>query len=146
MTPTTQTPAAQVLPIETIELFNDSLERCTSQAGFFELFYLKFITSSDDVGSKFKHTDFSRQRRALKLSLFLLMMAAQGKPEGNTHLERIAKSHDREHMDIAPHLYDFWLASLLQTVAELDSEYNADVEKAWRDMLAYGIEFMRSRY
>lgn len=136
----------QVLPIRTIELFNDSLERCNLTQGFFERFYAIFTGASEEVTEKFKHTDFTKQRRALKLSLFLLMMAAQGKPEGNAHLQRIATEHDREHMNIGPHLYDIWLSALLRTVAELDPEYNEEVAQAWRDMLAYGIEFMRSRY
>ena len=51
------------------ELFNDSLERCTSDRRFLERFYELFIASSPEAAAKFAHTDFRVQKAALKVSL-----------------------------------------------------------------------------
>jgi hypothetical protein len=78
-----------------IELFNDSLERCLSRPGFLDRFYELFLDSSDEVREKFRHTDFQKQKRMLKGSLYMIMAAAEEKPEGFVHLERIARMHNR---------------------------------------------------
>ncbi len=57
-----------------IELFNDSLERCTRHSGFLDRFYELFLTSSADVAQKFTHTDFKKQKRALRISLYMMML------------------------------------------------------------------------
>jgi len=129
------------------ELFNDSYERCLSQPGFLERFYEIFMASSEEVAAKFARTDFTRQRRLLKWSLYMLMCAAGTPlPEVTTHLERISEVHSRGHMDIKPEFYDLWLDSLLQAVREFDPMLNEDIEAAWRQVLDYGIQFMKSKY
>ncbi len=129
-----------------IELFNDSLERCTARHDFLDLFYQTFLACSQEVAEKFEHTDFDTQKRLLKASLYIMMLAAMGKPEARTHLERIAEVHDRNHHDIRPELYDLWLDCLLRTVKDFDSGFNASTERAWRAMMASGISLMKSRY
>jgi len=129
------------------ELFNDSYERCLRQPGFLERFYEIFMASSEEVAAKFARTDFTRQRRLLKWSLYMLMCAASTPlPEVTTHLERISEVHSRGHMDIKPEFYDLWLDSLLQAVREFDPMLNEDIEAAWRQVLDYGIQFMKSKY
>ena len=100
------------------ELFNDSLERCTSDRRFLERFYELFIASS----------------------------AEEGKPEGNVHLERIAARHSRNALDIGPHLYDQWLECLIQAARECDPLFGGETEQAWRRVMRVGIEFLKSRY
>jgi hemoglobin-like flavoprotein len=129
-----------------IALFNDSLERCTARHDFLDRFYETFLASSKEVAEKFKHTDFKTQKMLLKASLYIMMLAAMGKPEAHTHLERIAEVHDRNHYDIRPQLYDLWLDCLVRTVKDFDPEFNADTERAWRNMMTPGIAFMTSRY
>jgi hemoglobin-like flavoprotein len=131
---------------EEIGLFNDSLERCTTSADFLDYFYRTFIASSTEVAEKFKHTDFKRQKIMLRTSLYMMMLAAMGKPEAQEHLQRIARVHGRASHDIRPALYDLWLDCLIQAVERFDPAFNQDTENAWRAMMKPGIDFMKSRY
>ena len=128
------------------EIFNDSLERCTQRADFIDRFYETFLASSGEVRKKFENTDFRRQRRMLRSSLFLMILACEGMPEGIQHLERIAELHSKQQKDIPPHLYDLWANCLLQTVRECDPRYNERTEKAWRSMMKIGMDVMIARY
>jgi hemoglobin-like flavoprotein len=128
------------------ELFNDSYERCMRRPGFLERFYEIFIASSEEVAAKFAHTDFRKQRKLLKVSLYMLMSASDPPPEVTAHLERIAELHSRRHLDIKPELYDLWLGCLLQAMSEFDPSFDKDIEAAWRNVLTPGIQVMKSRY
>jgi hemoglobin-like flavoprotein len=129
-----------------LALFNDSLTRCTSQPLFLERFYAVFVSSSEEVRHKFGQTDFPKQRRLLQASFYMVMLEADGKPEGSVHFERIADLHSQRHLDISPHLYDLWLACLLQAVREYDPQWTPEIESLWRRMMAHGIAFMKARY
>jgi hemoglobin-like flavoprotein len=102
------------------ELFNDSLERCSGGRRFLDRFYELFATSSVDVAAKFANTDFHVQKRAVRVSFYMIMSAIEQKPEGHVHLERIAARHSRKGLDIRPQLYDQWLECLIQAVRECD--------------------------
>ena len=129
-----------------IALFNESLERCTARQDFLDRFYQTFLASSKEVDEKFKHTDFKTQKKLLKASLYIMMLAATGKPEARAQLERIAEIHDRNHHDIRPELYYLWLDCLVRTAKEFDPGFNANTERAWCAMMASGIALMKSRY
>ena len=129
-----------------LALFNDSLTRCTSQPLFLERFYALFVSSSDEVRHKFRQTDFQKQRRLLQASFYMVMLQADGKPEGAVHFERIADLHSQRHLDIPPPLYDLWLDCLMQAVREYDPEWMPETESLWRRMMAHGIAFMKARY
>src|SRR5215203_2137433 len=128
--------------IRTIELFNDSLERCVQHPEFISRFYEIFLNSDPAIAEKFKNTDFHRQKRMLKASLYLLIFVAEGKEEGFAHMKRITELHGHGQLGIPAFMYDLWLASLLKAVGEFDLGYNPDVEAAWREMLSQGIEYM----
>ena len=128
-----------------VELFNDSIERCSSRPDFLHRFYTLFIASSKTVAKKFEHTDLRKQARVLKTSLYIMMLA-NGESEQVAHLERIAKRHSRAELDIRPELYDLWLDQLVQAVKEFDPMFDAETETAWRRVLQPGIDYMKSRY
>lgn len=128
-----------------VELFNDSIERCSGKPDFLRRFYDLFLASSDTVARKFEHTDLRKQARLLKTSLYILMLAS-GESERIAHLERLARLHSRTGLDIQPELYDLWLDRLVQAVAEFDPLFDAEIETAWRRVLQPGIEYMKSRY
>ena len=128
------------------ELFNDSLERCTSGRRFLDRFYELFVASSAEVAAKFATTDFRVQKAALKVSLYMIMASIERKPEGTVHLERIAARHSRSGLDIGPHLYDLWLDCLIQAVRECDPLFGEETERVWRRVMRVGIEFLKSRY
>lgn len=129
-----------------VELFNDSLERCTGGHRFLDRFYELFVASSAEVAAKFANTDFRIQKAAVKSSLYTIMSSIEQKPEGNVHLERIAARHSRNALDIGPHLYDQWLECLVQAVRECDPLFGEEVEQAWRRVMRVGIEFLKSKY
>ena len=130
-----------------IRVFNDSLARCLRGDQFFQRFYELFLASSEEVREKFRATDFRKQRRMLQTSFYMLVeYIALGWPECKAYLERIAVAHSKQGRNIAPHLYDLWLDSLLRAVKECDPEYSTEVEAAWRFMMGAGIVFLKSRY
>lgn len=128
-----------------VELFNDSIERCSGKPDFLRRFYALFLASSDTVARKFEHTDLRKQARLLKTSLYILMLAS-GESERIAHLERLARLHSRTGLDIQPELYDLWLDRMVQAVSEFDPLFDAEIETAWRRVLQPGIDFMKSRY
>lgn len=128
-----------------VELFNDSLERCSCRPDFLRRFYSLFLASSDTVARKFEHTDLRKQARMLRTSLYIMMLAS-GESERVVHLERLARLHGRAKLDIGPDLYDLWLDRLVQAVGEFDPMFDPEIEAAWRRLLQPGIEFMKSRY
>ena len=128
-----------------VELFNNSIERCSIRPEFLRRFYTLFLASSDEVARKFEHTNMQKQARLLKTSLYIMMLAS-GELERTVHMERLAKLHSRAGLDIKPELYDLWLDRLLQAVAEFDPLFDKETGTAWRHVLQPGIEFMKSRY
>lgn len=128
-----------------IELFNDSMERCSSRSDFLNRFYAAFLASSDEVARKFSQTDLKKQARMLKVSLYIMMLSSDDSGQ-TAQLEQLAQRHSRMELDIKPELYDLWLDRLLQTVGEVDPKFDAPTEAAWRRVLQPGIDFMKSRY
>ena len=132
----------------TRDTFLASFGRCRASAGFLDAFYQRFIASSDEVRAKFAGTDMKRQVRMLEDSLFVVAVAVQGE-EGSLargDLPRIATRHGRGDLDIRPGLYDLWLECLIETVRAHDPQFTGEVEAAWRETMAFGIEQMRARY
>ena len=113
--------------------------------GFFDRFYEQFLASSAEAKEKFKNTDFSRQKEMLRDSLGHMERFSLYKRADDIML-KLAKKHSRAELDIQPHLYDVWLTSLIVAVKEFDSEFDDDVEIAWRMALAAGIEYMKFKY
>jgi hemoglobin-like flavoprotein len=131
---------------EDIELVNDSLERCTPQAEFFEQFYCRFRDSSDEVAAKFSGTDAKVQARALRTAFLLLLQAVAGDPSAWQQLELRAVRHDRKHLDIKPEMYELWRDCLLATIRDFDSRADDRTERAWRRVVQQAIDFMTARY
>lgn len=128
------------------EVFVASLDRCTQDAGFVPAFYRRFTSTSDEVREKFAETDFEQQNKMLVRSLRLVAEAMAGEPQGMLELRLRAETHDRQHLDIRPGLYDLWLSSVVETAREFDEQWTPAVEDAWRRTLKYAIDFMVRRY
>ena len=83
----------------------------------------------------------------LQASLQLLLVAAQDDGKRPTpYLDEVAARHSASQMAIGAELYDLWLDSLLATVREVDSAWNAAVEQAWENVMTVGIAYLVSRY
>lgn len=128
------------------EVFIASLDRCTQSAGFVSAFYRRFMSTCDEVREKFAETDFEQQNKMLVRSLRLVAEAMAGSPQGMLELRSRAETHDRQHLNIRPGLYDLWLSSVIETAREFDDQWSLDIEDAWKRTLKYAIDFMVRRY
>lgn len=130
------------------DAFLASFNRCRASEGFLEDFYQRFVASSEEVRAKFEGTDMKQQVRALEDSLFVIANAIQGQERSiaRDELPRIAARHSRSDRDIRPELYDLWLECLIEAVRGHDPQFSAELESAWRETLAFGIDYMRARY
>jgi hemoglobin-like flavoprotein len=131
-----------------VEPFIASLKRCLAVPGFMDGFYQRFVTSSDEVRQKFRNTDLTRQARMLSDSLYALAVAVQGQRGSPAwgDMPRLAARHSRQDLDIPAHLYDHWLACLVETARSNDPEFTPEIEAAWRATLGVGIAYMKERY
>ena len=127
--------------------FDDSLNRCNANPRFLDIFYHRFLESSPMVKEKFKNTDFRRQKRVLRSSFHLIMLAAEDEEAGSEkYLKDLATSHNAEHLDIGAGLYDLWLDSLLSAVRECDPKFNDRVAQVWEEVMIIGISYLCSNY
>ncbi len=134
---------------EHVELFRASLKRCLATPHFLGKFYDSFVASSEEVREKFRNTDLEKQASMLADSLYALAVAAQarlGSSPAWADMPRLAARHGKADLDIRPGLYDHWLDCLVETARQHDREFSPEVEAAWRETLAVGIDYMRSRY
>lgn len=131
---------------EDIAIFNDSFLRCQNKSGFMDRFYELFLESSTDIKAKFKNTDFSKQKIALKSSFYMMLLTVQGNAPAQKYLEEIANLHNRNRLDIKPDMYDLWLECLIKTVEEFDPRFDDQIEQVWQNLMNQGIKFMQSKY
>lgn len=121
-----------------------SFGRCCKSMTFFDDFYKTFLASSPEISEVFVNTNMEAQKQLLRAGILNLIMYARGLPP--TKLKALAESHSRNKMDIAPHLYDYWLDSLLSTVRKYDDQIDQLGLEAWRRVLTKGIAVIKSGY
>lgn len=124
------------------ELFSDSYQRNVLEKSdlFFCRFYEIFIDSSAEVREAFKNTDMARQQEMLKDSLHQIKNFALTK-KSNSFLEMLAVVH--RGTNIKNDMYDLWLQAIVQTLQEIDPNYQPEEGLAWKIILSPGIEFMK---
>jgi len=134
--------------LDHVESFLASLKRCFARPDFMLDFYGLFMARSDEIRARFANTDFKRQTRVLAESLWVMAVAAQAPKESPAwgDLPRLARMHARDKLDIRPELYDDWLDCLIEAAQRHDPLFSPELEEAWRDTLAVGIAYMRSKY
>jgi hemoglobin-like flavoprotein len=54
--------------------------------------------------------------------------------------------HDRDHLNVAPELYEIWRRCLLETLREVDPEYTEALAERWREVIRPGLEKMKAMY
>lgn len=123
-----------------------SLRRCNSNPEFLDIFYDRFISSSQKVAEKFEHVDMEKQKQTLKRSLRMLIMSGRGDDTAVMFLRQVAERHSRRGLNIEPGMYAPWLESLIATVQQVDVDFSPEVEQAWREILGRGIEYMIAAY
>ena len=81
-----------------LDIFNQSLSRCTKDPEFMDIFYQKFIAESQQVKDYFKNTNMDKQKKMLLHSLANMVIAYE-RPE---ILSDVAIKHDARHLNIMP--------------------------------------------
>jgi len=129
------------------EIFNNSYERCQRRTDFFDRFYDNYVAANATVAQKFANTDMDKQNRMLRASLHMLMaLRSTDAKEAITYFRGVGEVHSHNDRDIRPEMYDLWLVCLLRTVQECDDRYDENVARAWKKVLAGGIQIMKSMY
>lgn len=125
-----------------------SYHRCLENGDFWEDFYHRFMASSPDIRGKFLRTDFDKQKTVIQKSLSLLI-AYLNDPTSKkigAELQRLARLHDKDHLDVPNTMYNFWMKSLLEAVKKHDPQCSRELISEWSKCLSPIIEFMKSSY
>ena len=128
------------------DLFLQSVARCSASEDFIPAFYERFLGTSEEIKKKFRFTDFDQQHKMLLRSLELCAGVTSGDPESLREINERARTHDRDHLNIEPKLYDLWLDAIIATAREFDAKWDDSVEAAWQRILGYVIQHMIRRY
>ncbi len=127
-------------------VFDSSFRRIQSAGDvFFDRFYDRFLSTSDEIRSRFSGTNMRRQKDLLKSSFFHLVNFYVSHRD-NDYLKEMAHRHSRSALDIQPTMYDSWMNCLIDTVRDTDPECTNDVLLAWTVVLAPGIAYMKYHY
>ena len=94
----------------------------------------------------FAHVDMQQQNRLIRRGVEHLIEFALGSDESAGELQRVAGTHGRQGLNVAPELYSLWVDTLMETVRIHDPEANDDVEAAWRVVLRGGIDLIVAGY
>lgn len=123
-----------------------SFERCDASGSFADQFYDVFLASSPEIAPLFAKTDFTKQRKLLRATVYIMVSRDLEDADARQTLERIGSSHSQSGLNIRPELYELWLDSLCETVKRMDPEWTPEVEREWRDRMRPAIELMTSLY
>lgn len=129
-----------------VRIAKESLQRCLGQADFVDIFYDRFLASSDEIKAKFIHTNFPNQKIMLKASLHIMLLLAQGGLKDTKTLQELAERHSHRDLDIHPKFYAYWVNSMLAAVRSCDPEYSPEIGEAWKNALQPGVDFFTSKY
>jgi hemoglobin-like flavoprotein len=127
---------------EAVRRTRDSLGRCVKCETFLQRFYELFMASSPEVAELFQKTDFERQKKMLRDSLYVMLVAA-GTTKGAAHDEvrRLATLH--RDVGVKSDMYSLWLDSLVEAAREHDTHFTDTLENDWRASLSEPIELMK---
>lgn len=128
------------------EPVRQSLERCEASGDFGAVFYRKFLNCSTRIAPYFAGTDLARQRGVLRDSVRLMVSRDVSDPAVREHLERLGKTHSRSQRGILPELYESWLDCIVETVREMDPEWNEKLEREWRVRLRPGMQIIMAAF
>lgn len=123
----------------------ESFHRCLESNIFFESFYKRFLSSSDEIAAKFKEVDMSTQHAMIAEGITKLLTYAETGEPGN-RLEQVARLHARSRLNIEPRFYDVFTTCLVETLKEVDSAMTPEVEKGWHECIKKGTDFMAPMY
>jgi len=123
-----------------------SYDRCCQAPEFLQAFYRNFLAACPEAVPRFAGTNFDQQTRLLRHAIgLLLIFPNQPNTEPNL-LARLAERHSRRDLNIEPAFYRPFVDALIDTVKQFDGKYSPTVEAAWRETVAPGVEYMKSKH
>jgi hemoglobin-like flavoprotein len=128
------------LPTDALNIFCDSFERVKAGNKFLDLFYEKFLGSSEEVSRLFEGVSMSRLKTMLQITLYWPMLACDGNATSVDRLMKLGVLHRGK--GVMEHHYKLWIDSLMSTVEECDENYTVAVDRAWREVMSVGIKIM----
>ena len=129
-----------------IEEVKKSFARCSSNDDIINKFYSLFLDSHPNIRPRFDNSNFESQKKLLLQGLDLTIMFASDEQVGKIGINRIKKSHSKSGFDIPPALYPYWKVSFLQTISELDPEFNNELKEQWDMVLQKAIDYIIDGY
>lgn len=123
-----------------LALFLDSFDRCINEERFLDVFYASFLGSSPEVAAMFSGTDFPKQKRHLKASLFIMVGAIARRKADFSDLEGLSTRHRQ--MRIQPHHYELWLKSLLHAAESCTGGFDGRMTRVWTEAMETGIQYI----
>ena len=133
------------MPHSAVALAKASYQRCQEVPGFFEAFYQRFFDACPAARPMFAKTDFSRQHKLLQHAIGLLLGFDQQRAGESNLLSRVAERHGRNDLKVHPSHYQPFVESLIQTARAVDPQFTVETEVAWREGIAGGIAYMKSK-
>ena len=131
---------------ESLSAAHASYERASAKPEFYASFYANFFKVCPDARPRFAKTDFERQHKLLHHAIGMLLIYPKHVNEEPNILSRLARRHGRKDLDIPASMYPPFVDALVMTLRQCDSSFSDQLEKAWREILAVGINFMTSKY
>ncbi len=116
-----------------------SYHRARQSGGLFDTFYSHFLGKSPDIPPMFVHTDFPHQKLMLRESLLEMLIFLQTE-SNRVEIKRLAQRHRL--LNVKSEHYNLWLDALCEALAKHDCEFNARLERMWRDAMLKGIAVM----
>lgn len=123
----------------------ESYKRARNEPRFLDRFYERFIGSDEAIAPFFVATDMVQQKFLLSRSLAIMFQHACGVAGTRISLDKWARQHGPSGLNIPERLYRCWLDSLIQTVAEFDSEFTRELEDRWRKILGKEVDYFVQR-
>ena len=90
-------------------------------------------------GPLFSNTDMQKQNELLSDAIDSLISFSEGDVAARRHLDEIALSHDREHLNIKPEWYPLWMEALRDTIHESDPGATTQLLADWNTVLQPGV-------
>jgi len=114
----------------------NSYLRCIENSNFIYRFYEIFLSKDENIKSMFAHVDFDKQTKLLRHGLLsMITYLDQESSAGKFTFDRLRETHGTGGMDIKPEQYSIWKESMLQTIEEIDTEFNAEIKSNWIEVL-----------
>ncbi|NOX27078.1 MAG: globin [Gammaproteobacteria bacterium] len=123
-----------------------SMGRAITHGDLFARFYDIFLASNPKIKSMFVGTNLETQKALLRQGVNLALMFAEGKAIGKSAMNRLRDSHSKSHLGIEPSMYRYWLDSFIKALKEFDPDFDAALEKQWRQALGVAIEHIAGGY